>query len=397
MNLIEKQTVRKCPICNNKISYFLHYQRFILPNNCFLPQDYDIVSCKKCGFVFADTSATQEKYDDYYENLSKYESNVVGTGTGTDENDKMRLNGIAKRICKYLNKYDNVIDIGCANGGLLSEIKEKGFYNLNGMDPSKVCVQNVRNRGFKAFQGSIFSLNKDKNNQFDFAILSGVLEHLYDVELAIKNVCKLVKYDGYVYIEVPDVLNYLSHYIVPYYYFDIEHINHFSINDIKNSFLKIGFELVEYGQCEYYASNKFKYPDIYTVFRKIRGVNGNAEQYADKSMNKTIKYIEKSKSDNIYDSVINDIFNSKEEIVIWGAGMHTYRLLASSNLNKCNIVGFIDNDIKKQGQTLSGKKVCSSELLKNYTGTILLCSAFNNDTIKNQLLKLNIKNKIIML
>lgn len=77
-----KELNRLCPICNNKQGEILHTQKFLLDNNNPLPSEYDVVCCTQCGFVYADVDASQENYNKYYENFSKYESTEVSSGGG---------------------------------------------------------------------------------------------------------------------------------------------------------------------------------------------------------------------------------------------------------------------------------------------------------------------------
>lgn len=61
-----KNFFRSCPIYDNVTGEILHKQLFKLPSNSSLPNEYDIVSCSKCGFVFAASSVDQKKYTEYY-------------------------------------------------------------------------------------------------------------------------------------------------------------------------------------------------------------------------------------------------------------------------------------------------------------------------------------------
>ena len=60
---MNKRALRPCPICENVEAGLLHTQKFILPEGHPLSAGYDVVCCRECGFVYADTSVTQEQYD----------------------------------------------------------------------------------------------------------------------------------------------------------------------------------------------------------------------------------------------------------------------------------------------------------------------------------------------
>src|SRR5205085_1494397 len=52
-----------------------------------------------------------------------------------------------------------IVDIGCANGGLLGALQQLGYRRLLGVDPSPQCVENVRQLfGLPAAQGWLLAL-----------------------------------------------------------------------------------------------------------------------------------------------------------------------------------------------------------------------------------------------
>ena len=59
------RTHRVCPICGcTRAEFVYHYQdEMILFNK--LPQEFDIVSCTACGFVYSDIATSQSIYDEY--------------------------------------------------------------------------------------------------------------------------------------------------------------------------------------------------------------------------------------------------------------------------------------------------------------------------------------------
>lgn len=393
-----KELNRRCPICESVACEILHHQKFRLSDTSILPNGYDVVSCDNCGFVYADTPGNQELYNRYYSEYSKYEdtNSLISTGGGTSVWDKKRIETTARDIARHVSKASTILDIGCANGGLLLELKKAGFQNLYGLDPSKVCVNYVKDLGLHCFLGELFEATKQLHGQrFDSIILSHVLEHIYDVKKAASIVRELLNENGTVYIEVPDASNYCQHYIVPYYYFDSEHINHFDRHSLMNLFASEGFELLATESKSFYVNDTTLYPAVYTIFR----ITSDQKQYA-MSKNENVKnevqrFIEISKN-NSSNEELERLANTQEPIVIFGAGNFTARLLQSTPLKHCNIVAFVDNDKKKQNTTFSDRSVHSPEFVKNFSGTIVVCSAlFYNQIISQLKSDLGLRNHII--
>ena len=101
--------------------------RFALPDAHPLTDKYDVVCCERCGFVYADTRSTQADYDSYYADLSKYSDTVTATGAGAQGFDRARLEDTAKTLAAHVRDRNAlIVDVGCANGGLLSALAELG-------------------------------------------------------------------------------------------------------------------------------------------------------------------------------------------------------------------------------------------------------------------------------
>ena len=79
-----------------------------------------MVSCTECGFTYADSSATQLDYNDYYATFNNYSEAVK-----TKKNYYDEISPLYKDFVEFLNGIDHIsrdsamIDIGCGGGNLL--------------------------------------------------------------------------------------------------------------------------------------------------------------------------------------------------------------------------------------------------------------------------------------
>ena len=155
----ESRALRTCPICDGVVISSVHNQEFLLPQDHPLVSGYRVVTCLGCGFIYADSLADQESYDKFYTNLSKYEDTQTSTGGGESSYDSKRLRDTADSIALLMpNRDARIADVGCANGGLLSALRNSGYENLVGVDPSATCVRNVIAKGIHAATGSLTSI-----------------------------------------------------------------------------------------------------------------------------------------------------------------------------------------------------------------------------------------------
>lgn len=401
-----KKVHRPCPICCNEVCEVLHNQRFKLPKDKqFLPKTYDVVACLKCGFVYADTEASQQDYNRYYVEFSKYEANINAPGSGTTRWDAQRLKRTADDINMFLpDKNAAILDIGSGKGGLLAALKNKNYYNLTALDPCVECVLYINEKyGIQAIADEVFSLNLNLNDnnslreKFDFIILSHVIEHLCDLQVMIKNIFLLVKKGGVVYVEVPDASRYSDYYISPYHYFDIEHINHFDEHSLQNLFIQNCFEQVFCGKKEISVSDKYKYPAIYGLYRKVDvNIIPHAIIPNFKVRDEIIRYVNCSHMEDQYPE-LDELVISQESIIVWGIGSFTLRMLENTPLGKCNIFAFIDNDAKKQGLKLMDVRICSPDILNQNKMPVVVSSALFSDEIVSELKQMGISGKIIVI
>jgi len=76
-------------------------------------------------------------------------------------------------------------------------------------------VQNTIALGIDADVGSLMCL-PENNEPFDRVILSHVLEHVADLQGAIRAVCMQIRAGGQVYIELPDASRYADALFSPF-------------------------------------------------------------------------------------------------------------------------------------------------------------------------------------
>lgn len=229
---VKRLARRPCPICQQVNCEVLRHQRFVLPEGHPPATGYDLVCCQNCGFVYADTRISQHDYDRFYSQFSKYGDRQTATGGGDTTWDADRLRHTASYIDSILPDTETrILDIGCANGGLLRALKDlRGEGDrLCGVDPSPICVANTREfQGLESHIGFLPSL-PNHLGQFDCVILSHVLEHVSELGSAIENLDSCVRPGGYVYVETPDASRYAEFLAAPFQDFNTEHINHFSL------------------------------------------------------------------------------------------------------------------------------------------------------------------------
>ena len=123
---IPAKSRRPCPVCAGQSRHVLFHQAFATVSGATLLNGYDVVVCDGCGCGFADDLPEQADFDAYYQDLSKYEASERAGENPSYERD--RAAAIAEFIGRYVpGSESRILEIGCATGRLLHELKTIGF------------------------------------------------------------------------------------------------------------------------------------------------------------------------------------------------------------------------------------------------------------------------------
>jgi len=395
-----KVAVRPCPICGNREVDVLHHQKFVQPEGHILPAAYDLVACPRCGFCYADTPASQEIYDEYYEAFSKYEDKTTSTGGGASDWDSFRLQQTSAALAAAMpDRQARIVDVGCANGGLLAALKKLGYSYLVGIDPSPVCVANTQAlHGIAARVGSIRRM-PEAVGQFDLVLLSHVLEHVADLRAAVRVLGGLVKEGGLLYIEVPDASRYCEFMVAPFQDFNTEHINHFGSFSLANLFRQDGFTVESAGQKEIESSPGCPYPAVYSFFRRSSAPDNQVYEVDQSFREQMIRYIDKSRNKIArIDERLEDFVSNGQQVIVWGTGQLAMKLLAESSLDRARILAFVDGNSINQGKKLLNIPIIAPEQVEDRNTPILIATLLHHKEITDRIRRLlHLPNPIITL
>jgi len=100
----------------------------------------------------------------------------------------------------------NVLEVGCAEGGLLDALQEIGI-NCTGIEISeeRIRIAKTKNSSIDIIHGDISDSNLTVNipDQYDVVIMREVIEHIENKYSAFKNLNSLLKENGYLFVSFP--------------------------------------------------------------------------------------------------------------------------------------------------------------------------------------------------
>lgn len=205
--IYSKRKYYPCPVCGGIL-----FEK-IFESGIFYTKKIVCV-CKSCGTVSLNPRMTEEGHIDYYKNwfygYSQRDSRLEGNEPYGDDELRLpitRAFRIFNYLKDYLSKDAKIMDIGCGAGELLIILKEHGFNNLKGVEPSIECVNRLKSHyDIDCIQGTL--LTAPYTEKYDCVILNAVLEHLSDPREAIEKIKSILKPDGIIYLVAPNLFGY---------------------------------------------------------------------------------------------------------------------------------------------------------------------------------------------
>lgn len=152
---------------------------------------YQIVKCNKDGLVRSDPIFEEEKISRLYkESKLTYEEEVKNL-------EKTYLEAL-NYVLPVISKEDNILEIGCGNGFILSELYHKGYKRCFGIEPSRDAVKKA-NKDIKGnivtdiLRPGVFKLKK-----FKLIFFFQTLDHVPNPNQFLKECYKLLEKGGFI-------------------------------------------------------------------------------------------------------------------------------------------------------------------------------------------------------
>jgi SAM-dependent methyltransferase len=376
---------RSCPICLGGESKLLFHQTFATLSESSLMDGYDVRSCKTCGGCFADAIPPQATFDRYYAEMSKYAHG--DTGGKISQVDVERFQQVVDSVSPYVKSHESIVDVGCATG----------YHNLTGFDPSPDCAATARRLYDIEVRPVTINGLDQVTERFDVMLLTGVFEHLCDLESSLILLKRLIKPNGRLYLEVPDASTYYKWYSAPFQFFSMEHVNFFSPKSLPNLLGRHGFACSFANRVKRFLGPKAVEPAVSALFSHMGMPTPIV--YDNETEPGVRKYLDLSRSLEAHiHGVIDQLVRDRTPLVVWGVGTHTLRLLKTSSLAKANLISFLDSNSAYQGKTLGGIPIESPDTFNARDLTILISSHVAEQEIKNHIQnKLGWPNKLVCL
>ena len=153
-------------------------------------------------------------------------------------------------FAEVIEEGSSVLDIGCGNGATLKFLKEQKNVKGEGIDISQEAVKIARSKGLKAFVADISSPDFRITNEYDYIILSEVLEHVPNPEEIMEKVKG--KFRKMLIVSIPNIGHYMhrlrllfGRFPIQWVYHPGEHLRFWTVKDFKKWVNYLGFRIVD--------------------------------------------------------------------------------------------------------------------------------------------------------
>ncbi len=317
------------------------------PLNCLL--------CSNCGHF-------QNEY--FVSGEERYiESNYSYTSSNSESAMK-HWNEFCEIVSKYikLKSSDHVIEFGSNDGYLISQFKKKRA-KVTGIDPSPIMTGEAKKSGLNAIQGFV---GKDtiaqavkKNGLASLICGNNVLNHIENLNDAMRAIKSGLKSGGYFIVEVPSLKDTIEKYL-----FDMifhEHISTFSIKSIDFLLRKHGLYITKVENIPYHGGSLRVYASTKKADYNKSLVEKNISDEEKINLFKTATYkkfmakIIKDKNDLL--ATLYSLKKSGKKIAAVGAGARSNTLLNFYRLDNTVIEFLTDASKHKIGKFTPGSTI----------------------------------------
>lgn len=357
---------RHCPICEGTRSERLRRQEFLLPGD--IATHYDVVACSDCGFVFARELPSPEEYEAYYRTNLKYTFEASRDGAAA----RFAIHqGSFDLVDAHAGRESSILDVGCSTGELLALFARNGYERLAGVDPAPECAQIAKQLyGLDLTTAVISEFAPDA--AYDVVLLANILEHIPNLRQAMDRLASFVKEGGLLFVQVPDGGHFGADLTEPFLEFSIEHINYFTETSLSNLLGALHIVRVEVRH-DVVSYKGIRYPVITSVWRKESTRPAPPLEVSDADPVRS--YIARSDARlTALSRTIDALVATGEPVVIWGVGSLTARFLATTNLGRANISGFVDSNSGHHGKRLLDREIAPPSSLAGKEVTVFVSS-----------------------
>lgn len=238
------ENIIKCTLCGCEDTQYIDSKIRNIEEN----SECKMYKCSKCETHFMYPLPKSEELEEYYD--GKFREEVHTGAYYEDETLKWVFNYFTpeaikrvERVKKDLKKTDEILEVGCSVGYFLNAIVDnvESAYGTEWDSKARGYIENsINHPSIKTAKNP-----EDFNKKFDKIFMFHVLEHIEDPVEFLTGLKQMLKENGKIYIEVPNVDDVMVKTFdckaFEEFYYKKAHIFNFNEKGLKYIFEKCGF------------------------------------------------------------------------------------------------------------------------------------------------------------
>ena len=161
-----------------------------------------------------------------------------------------------KRVISHIKDEYSILDIGCGEGITLEKLIHRfPNKNIKGIDYSRENVEVCKGYGLPVDYGSVYNLKID-DNSVDCVIFLEVIEHLSDYKKALREICRVLKPNGFLILIFPNDRIFKIARILTFKFkeafYDSGHVKQWTPKIMKRVLEQLGFEISKIENIPFY-------------------------------------------------------------------------------------------------------------------------------------------------
>lgn len=236
--------INTCPNClSDNIA-----KKFVVQDRHYgVKGDFNLDVCNYCGLIFLNPMPNDDELSKFYPEESYYAYHM-----GFPEIRKVNpFKKFIKRIF-FINeeevKFDyvgKVLDIGCGNGWVLYQYKQKGW-DVAGVEPSRTAAEIGNKANLNIYNGILLDA-KFSDNEFDFIRSNHSFEHIFNPNEVLNEIYRILKPGGKLLIGIPNYAGINSKLAKKYWYYlgAPVHTFNYTSKNIKQLLVKHNFRIIK--------------------------------------------------------------------------------------------------------------------------------------------------------
>lgn len=199
---VPEMEARPCELCGSD-----RWRPVAARTDLFLGGDtlFSMVECQGCGAVYQHPRPTPAAMEQFYP--SEYQQYTPGVHTESRLRRIDRRYGLRKR-CAIVTRHvrsGRLLDVGCATGDFLSEMKRQPGWTVAGIEPSQYAARYAHEQVGVPVVNGVLNDAPFGDASFDAITMWDVLEHVYDPRTVIAEAVRLLRPGGVLVVNHPNL------------------------------------------------------------------------------------------------------------------------------------------------------------------------------------------------